>query len=109
MLAGLKHVEVHVSPGTGSRPLAASYAELEIARGLAVFVPTFTAAAAVVSKTDLVASLPATLVETLAEPLALRVVRTPLRPVSATINLVWHERTEADPALRAFRAAVLSA
>ena len=109
VLAGLKHVEVHVSPGKGSRPLAVSYAELGIAREIAVFVPTFTAAAAVVSQTDLVASLPGTLVETLAKPLALRVVATPLRPVSATINLVWHERTEADPALRAFRAAVLRA
>jgi len=109
VLAELKHVEVHVSPGRGSRPLAASYAELGITREIAVFVPTFTAAAAVVAQTDLVASLPGTLVETLAKPLGLRVVATPLRPVSATINLVWHERTEADPALRAFRAVVLRA
>jgi len=108
-LAALRHVEVHVSPGKGSRPLAASYAELGITREIAVFVPTFTAAAAVVSNTDLVASLPGTLVETIAQPLGLRVVATPLRAVSATINLVWHERTEADPALRAFRALVLRA
>jgi DNA-binding transcriptional LysR family regulator len=106
-LATLEHVEVHVSPGRGSRPLAASYAELGIARTIAVFVPTFTAAAAVVSKTDLVASLPGTLLDTLAEPLALRAIATPLRSVSATINLVWHERTDSDPAVRAFRAVVL--
>jgi DNA-binding transcriptional LysR family regulator len=109
LLATLQHVEVHVSPGRGSRPLAASYAELGITRSVAVFVPTFTAAAAVVSKTDLVASLPGTLLETLAKPLALRAIATPLRPISATINLLWHERTEADPALRAFRAAILRA
>src|SRR3954463_16076773 len=81
-LSALRHVEVHVSPGRGSRPLAASYAELGIKREIAVFVPTFTAAAAVVSNTDLVASLPGTLVETLAKPLGLRVIGTPLRPVS---------------------------
>ncbi|HKO47648.1 MAG TPA: LysR substrate-binding domain-containing protein [Polyangiaceae bacterium] len=109
VLAGLKHVEVHVSPGRGSRPLAASYAELGIARDIAVFVPNFSAAAALVSNTDLVASLPGTLLETLAAPLGLRAVATPLHPVSAMINLVWHERTEADPALRAFRALVLRA
>jgi DNA-binding transcriptional LysR family regulator len=33
--------------------------------------------------------------------LGLRVVKTPLPPV--TINVLWHERTEHDPALRAFR------
>jgi DNA-binding transcriptional LysR family regulator len=109
VLATLEHVEVHVSPGKGSRPLAASYGELEISRRIAVFVPTFSAAAAIVSKTDLVASLPGTLLETLAEPLALRAVATPLRPVSATINLLWHERTDADPAMRAFRAVILRA
>jgi len=108
-LAQLRHVEVHVAPGKGSRPLAASYAELGITREIAVFVPTFSAAAAVVSKTDLVAALPRTLLETLGEPLGLRVVATPLRQVTATINLVWHERTDADPALRAFRAVVMAA
>ena len=109
VLAGLKHVEVHVSPGRGSRSLAASYAELGIVRDIAVFVPNFSAAAALVSNTDLVASLPGTLLETLAQPLGLRALATPLRPVSAMINLVWHERTDADPALRAFRALVLRA
>lgn len=105
-LGTLEHVEVHVSPGRGSRPLTASYAELGITRRIAVYVPTFTAAAAVVSKTDLVASLPGTLLETLAQPLALRALTTPLRPVCATINLLWHERTDSDPALRAFRAVI---
>ncbi|HEX6765988.1 MAG TPA: LysR family transcriptional regulator [Polyangiaceae bacterium] len=103
-LATLRHVEVHVAPGKGSRPLAASYAALGIARDIAVVVPTFTAAAAIVSGTDLVASLPATLVEVLGRRLGLRVVSTPLRPLTTTINVLWHERTEHDPAQRAFRA-----
>jgi DNA-binding transcriptional LysR family regulator len=102
-LAGLRHVEVHVAPGKGSQPLAKSYKKLGIERDIALIVPTFSAAATVVSATDLVASLPQTLVEALAQPLGLRVVATPLSPVSATINVLWHERTEHDPALRAFR------
>ena len=72
-------------------------------RDIAVVVPTFTAAAAVVAGTDLVASLPASLVDVLGPRLALRRVATPLAPVTTTINLLWHERTHQDPALRAFR------
>jgi DNA-binding transcriptional LysR family regulator len=102
-LAALRHVEVQVAPGRGSRPLAASYAALGVARDIAVVVPTFTAAAAVVARTDLVASLPDSLVDVLAPQLGLRRVATPLAPIGTTINLLWHERTHQDPALRAFR------
>ena len=102
-LAGLRHVEVQVAPGRGSRPLAASYAALGVARDIAAVVPTFTAAAAVVAGTELVASLPGSLVDVLGPRLALRRVATPLAPIRSSINLLWHERTERDPALRAFR------
>jgi DNA-binding transcriptional LysR family regulator len=102
-LAALRHVEVHVSPGRGNRQVVAGYAALGVARDIAVVVPTFTAAAAVVASTDLVASLPASLVKVLGPRLALRRVATPLAPIGTTVNLVWHERTHQDPALRAFR------
>jgi DNA-binding transcriptional LysR family regulator len=103
VLEVLRHVEVHVAPGKGNRALAASYAAAGLTRDVAVTVPTFTAAAAIVSKTDFVASLPVSLVEVLGPRLGLRVVATPLRPVTTTINLLWHERTEHDATLRAFR------
>jgi DNA-binding transcriptional LysR family regulator len=103
VLATLRHVEVHVAPGRGSRPLARSYAELGIARDIAVVVPTFTAAAAVVAATDYVTSLPASLVEVLGPRLGVRRLATPLPPLAVTINLLWHERTHHDPAMRAFR------
>jgi DNA-binding transcriptional LysR family regulator len=102
-IAALRHVEVQVAPGRGSRPLAASYARLGVTRDIAVVVPTFAAAAAIVAATDHVASLPASLVEVLGPRLGLRRVATPLTPVETTINLLWHERTHQDPALRAFR------
>src|SRR5436190_11441711 len=108
-LAALRHVEVTVAPGRGSRPLAASYAALGVARDIAVVVPTFTAAAAVVATTDLVASLPASLLDVLGPRLALRRVATPLAPIATTINMLWHERTDRDPALRAFRDLVAAA
>jgi DNA-binding transcriptional LysR family regulator len=108
-LAKLRHVEVQVAPGRGSRPLAASYAALGVPRDTAVVVPTFTAAAAIVAGTELVASLPASLVDVLAPRLALRRVATPLAAVRTTINLLWHDRTDHDPALRLFRALLVQA
>jgi len=102
-LTALRHVEVQLAPGRGSRPLAASYAKLGVARDIAVIVPTYTAAAAVVAGTDLVASMPASLLDVLGPRLALRRVTTPLAPARTPINLLWHERTDKDPALRLFR------
>jgi DNA-binding transcriptional LysR family regulator len=102
-LAALRHVEVQISPGRGNRDLAASYATLGVARDIAVVVPTFTAAAAIVAATDLVASLPGSLVDVLAPWFALRRVATSLAPIDTTLNLLWHDRTHQDPALRVFR------
>jgi DNA-binding transcriptional LysR family regulator len=102
-LASLRHVEVQVAPGKGSRPLAAGYAALGVKRDIAVVVPTFTAAAAIVAATDCVASLPASLVGVLGPRLSLRRVAMPVPRIGTTVNLLWHERTDRDPALRAFR------
>jgi DNA-binding transcriptional LysR family regulator len=103
VLASLRHVEVHVVPGRGSRPLARAYAALGVARDIAVVVPTFTAAAAVVAASDYVTSLPASLVDVFGQRLGLRTVAAPLPPLAVTINVLWHERTHHDPAMRAFR------
>jgi DNA-binding transcriptional LysR family regulator len=102
-LATLRHVDVQVATGMGNRRLAASYAALGVDRPIAAIVPTFTAAAAVVAGTDLVASLPASLVDVLGARLGLRLVPTPLAPVRTPINLLWHQRTQDEPALRLFR------
>ena len=108
-LAGLRHVEVQVAPGRGSKPVAASYTALGIERNVALVVPTFAAAAAVVAGSDLVASLPDSLVNAIGVGLGLRRVSTPLAAIRHTISLLWHERTEADPALRAFRTMLVDA
>jgi DNA-binding transcriptional LysR family regulator len=102
-LAALRHVEVQVAPGRGNRQVAASYAALGVTRDIAVIVPTYTAAAAIIAGTDLVASMPSSLVDVLGPRLALRRVATPLAPIGTAISLFWHERTERDPAQRAFR------
>jgi DNA-binding transcriptional LysR family regulator len=102
-LAALRHVEVQVAPGRGSRAVTASYAALGVARDIAVVVPTYTAALAVVASTDLVASVPSSLLDVFSTPFGLRRVATPLAPIVTPINLLWHERTHQDPALRVFR------
>jgi DNA-binding transcriptional LysR family regulator len=102
-LAALRHVQVEIAPGRGNRQVATSYAALGIARDIAVVVPNYTAAAAIIAGSDLVASMPSSLLDVLGPRLALRRVATPLAPIRTAIGLFWHERTEQDPAQRAFR------
>ena len=102
-LSKLRHVEVQVAPGRGYRKLGETYAKLGIHREVAVIVPSFVAAAALVSDTDLVATLPSSLVSRVGDRLKLSILQSPVPPVSLQIKLVWHERTHADPAMQAFR------
>jgi DNA-binding transcriptional LysR family regulator len=103
-LSTFEHVEVQVAPGRGYRGLAQLYAGLGIKRRVVITVPSFVAAAAIVAATDLVATLPANLVDVFKEQFDLNVVKSAAAPVLKTaINLIWHERTNDDPAARAFR------
>jgi DNA-binding transcriptional LysR family regulator len=102
----LRHVDVEVAPGRGYRDLDQAYAQLGIRRTVAMVVPSFVAAAAVVAETEWVATLPISLVETFKAQFGL-VVLSGMAPAPQTaLNLIWHERTHADPAARAFRAIV---
>jgi DNA-binding transcriptional LysR family regulator len=69
----------------------------------ALEVPHFTVAALAASRTDYLLPFPRHLARALAELLPLRVIE--LRDLDApvTTNLVWHARTDADPATRFFR------
>jgi DNA-binding transcriptional LysR family regulator len=107
-LADLRHVDVHVAPGRGYRGLAAAYAKLGIARHVALVVPSFVAAAAVVAETDWVATLPERLVARFGRSFGIRALTSVAPRVSLTLKLAWHERTEHDPAMRAFRQLVAS-
>jgi len=102
-LGALRHVEIQVAPGRGFRGLAPLYARAGIARDIAVVVPSFLAAAAIVAASDLVATLPTSLVTALGERLGLVPVSVNAPRITTEIKLAWHERTHDDPALRAFR------
>lgn len=102
-LGALRHVDVQVSPGRGYRHLAATYARARIPREIALVVPSFLAAAAIVAETDLVTTLPESFARRFAKTFGLRELRASAPRVSISVDLAWHERTEHDPAMRAFR------
>jgi DNA-binding transcriptional LysR family regulator len=102
-LGALRHVDVHVAPGKGYRGLGPAYARLGVEREVALVVPSFVAAAAVVADTDLVATLPQSFVARFGDTFGIRVL-TPSAPrVSVVVKLAWHERTEHDAAMKVFR------
>lgn len=108
-LSELQHVDVQVAPGRGYRELAQTYMRLGIERKIAVTVPSFITAAAIIAKTDFVATIPESLTEFLGERFRLHVIAGPVPRIVTPIKLVWHERTDNDPAMRAFREAVIRA
>jgi DNA-binding transcriptional LysR family regulator len=108
-LGGLRHVEVEVAPGRGHRELASTYARLGIERDVALVVPTFMAAAAIVAKTDFVATLPETLVVRHGQSFGIEKLAPSAPRLTIAIKLAWHERTVLDPLMRAFREIVESA
>jgi DNA-binding transcriptional LysR family regulator len=106
-LEALRHVAVEMVPGKGFRdPVAVAYARARVAREVAMTVPTFTAAAAVVAATDYVATLPCSLLEVLGPRMELRALAVAAPAHTLEMQLWWHERTHSDAALIAFRALV---
>ncbi len=106
VLESMRHVAVEMAPGRGFRdPASRAYERAGVRRDVAVVVPTFTAAAAVVADTDLLATLPRSLTDVLGPRLGLGVVRAPIELV-VPMSLRWHERTHADPAMEFFRGLV---
>ncbi len=106
-LGALHHVRVDMLPGKNLRDrVGAAYARAGIERMVALTVPSFTAAASVVAATDLVTTIPESL---LAAHPNLRAVSAPAPEHAVEIALCWHDRTDSDPAATAFRAVVRSA
>jgi len=103
-LENLGHVAVELAPGGRRQDMtAAAYARAGIKRRVVVVVPTFTAAAMIVSDSDFVATLPQSIYGALRSRLRLATVRSPLPALRVPVRMSWHERTHADPAVAAFR------
>ncbi|WP_223645299.1 LysR family transcriptional regulator [Corallococcus sp. EGB] len=103
-LGALRHVAVEMVPGKGFRDLiAVAYARAGIRREVAMTAPSFLTAASMVAATDLVATLPESLVAAQGTRLGVRSVNAPVPAHTVKLALCWHDRTHADPAARYFR------
>jgi DNA-binding transcriptional LysR family regulator len=103
-MGALGHVVVEMAPGQGLRNLSEeAYAKAGLRRTIVMTVPSFSAAAAVVAATDLVATVPASVFDLVGSHLRLRALPLPIPTLTIATNLCWHERTDADPAAAAFR------
>jgi DNA-binding transcriptional LysR family regulator len=102
-LGELRHVEVQAAPGRGYHGLASAYAQQGIDRDVALVVPSFTAAAAVVAATNFVATLPESFVARFGEAFGVTKLTASAPRLSVAIKLAWHERTTHDALMRIFR------
>lgn len=107
-----RHVDIHLSlgrAGVGNRAVADAFAAAGLVRDVAVVVPSFAAAAAVISATDLVGGLPRRTALALRGAFGTRVLGGPLPRMVFRMQLQWHERTHRDPAAAALRAVIVEA
>ncbi|HVR19267.1 MAG TPA: LysR family transcriptional regulator [Polyangiaceae bacterium] len=94
--ARLSHLLVSPS-GQGQGPVDRALAERGLARRVALRVPHFYSALAIVARSDLVLTAPTALARVARKPKVVTLAP-PLRLPGHSINLVWHERFSKDPA-----------
>lgn len=95
--AELDHVLI-ANPGYGPGVVDYALAARGLQRRVVVRVPHFLVAPAIVARTDLVLTLPSRLVPTSTDA-SLRVVRPPFELDEFPVDLIWHQRSEADAGL----------
>lgn len=106
----IPHVDLHIAmgrPGVGNVRAERAFRAAQVERIVAMSVPSFAAAAMVVASTDDLVCMPRRVATLLAEQLPLRLVELPLPPLALEMSLVWHARTDRDPAAQHFRALVV--
>lgn len=84
-------------------PVDEGLAQAGFARRIAAIVPGFSAALAVVRRTDFIALVPASFLINLAAPEAWFTFELPVKTGRITVSQMWHPRTEVDPAHRWLR------
>ncbi|MDB5858574.1 MAG: leuO2 [Ramlibacter sp.] len=89
---------VGISSGTGQMLLEAAVAQAGIERQVVLKLPGFLGLPAILSTTDLVATLPRHIGETLARSAGLQVLRCPVAIPGFTVKQHWHARYHHDPA-----------
>jgi DNA-binding transcriptional LysR family regulator len=103
-LETLSHVGVNMVPARGLRdPVADAYRRAGVRREVAISVATFTAAVAIVSRTDLVTTVPESMARRHAVRFGVGAIAGAIPQHRVELGLSWHERTHADPASIVFR------
>lgn len=109
----LRHIDILLAlgggGGIGHRAAEAFFTANGLRRDIAVSVPSFTAAAAIASHTDWMTGMPRRLAKHFTAMLPLRIVSSPLPPMTFRMQLIWHDRTDSDGGSRFFRSLVSEA
>jgi DNA-binding transcriptional LysR family regulator len=94
---------IGISAGTGYQLLDSTIATQQISRKIVLELPGFLGLSAILSTTDLVATLPRGIGETLAKSAGLQVLPCPFAIPSFPVKQYWHERYHHDSANRWMR------
>lgn len=97
---------VAITAGTGAQLLEAALSRDGVERRVVVELPGFLGLSGIVSATDLIATLPRQIGETLAHMAHLQVLPCPLTLPPFLIKQHWHERYHAEPGNRWMRGVV---
>ena len=92
-----KEDHVAVTGGTGAQLLEDAMARRGVRRQVVLELPGFLGLSGIISTTDLIATLPRQIGETLAGLAGVRVLECPLRVPSVNIQQHWHARYHHDP------------
>ena len=101
-----KEDHVAVTGGTGAQLLEDAMARQRVRRHVVLELPGFLGLSGIVSATDLIATLPRQIGETLAGWAGVKVLECPLRVPAVDIQQHWHARYHHDPGNQWLRGAV---
>ena len=94
---------IHIASGTGADLLQQALLAQQIQRSIALELPGFLGLSAIVSSTDLLATLPRQIGETLARMAGLQVLACPFAIAGFNVKQHWHARYHEDNANRWLR------
>ncbi len=99
----------HVAGGWRSKmrgPIDLELEKLGLSRRVALWVPSFLPAMVSASASDMIASIPEFFTPLAADLFGLQIFRIPLQLPPLTLSLIWHPRSDSDPAHRLLRESV---
>lgn len=101
--AALPHLLVSPRGGGGKGIVDQVLEERGLERRIAMNIPHFLVAPLVVAGSDMVVTLPTRVAEPMASRYRLKLFRPPVAIPGFALDVVWHQRTDADPPLRWMR------